>query len=1143
MKKCKYLLAFVLAFVLICAFASCGDKVYNVSFDNCGDTPIASVFVNEGETVAEPEVPIKSGNDFLGWYNGDELYDFSSPVTSDIKLSAHWAPTVNTALLAGNWKGIEKVGNDEYQYYLTFSGEGVLSLRITLNGTDIHLIGVKSFSDKGRLGISFNHGGLNNLYFTVSDSLTGKGMADGNLTLKRYEDVHVTYHYASGKKETVTVDKGTLIRIPESQDSDLVPDGWYDISGALYTGDESVTADIDIYEAAYTEGLTIADGRVVGYSGNSVDVIIPPFCSGKAVSVISDSAFADTKIESVILPFTMKAIERESFRNCTSLVGIKLDGVEAIGEKAFYNCNSFISLKIPKSVKSIGFGAFASDMQISVREEVTMLIPAGAQLEDITFESILGDGGENSFLSYIFGAETPEYMNYYDEPTTVKVNGEEKLVDLIYCLPTSLKRIYLDIGDTIPDKAFYNCFYIERISIRSDVKTVGNSAFDGCYMANIEGLDAVERVGDRAFFASAFDGERMPNLSYIGDMAFANTLIADIVLSKQLTHIGSSAFAYTAISKITIPDSVEYIGDTAFFGCNNLQNVYFLSDKPCDIGATLFTKADSEGTIYYSDALIWVPMGGSYAEYRSDINLRDYAASVFPSNYEGREGYIVDGTSLIGYIGDERLVTLTVPTGVTEIADYSFYNRRDIEDVVMPGGFLRIGRYAFYNCTSVQNLIFPSSIEEIDDYAFTGFFVGNNISRLYFPEGFRRIGDGAFMSSFNLKIIELPSTLESIGYLAFGMSNSLESISFESELPPTVGTYENNQEVLTEIFSIINPGKTVIYVPYGRVNGKLISDIYKSTPGFSAYEDYIKSKPEGDEVGHYGNGSIFIDLDGCDGVVISTISECETDTSDNGGTRYELIEKRGSYVLLGAVLKMTFEDEEITAIYSNRTINMTYGSENIRLAEPKYYYDSYNWTNFRLYESEQGRGNGLFDMYGSFLTPFEWSISGTEISIWIDGNNKLPEHADYAGVVEYKGSYDTIADSFSVSFMLNDYDEVMNFRCERNNVIYASGEVIRFIGTYKCFAEQNPDYAMFTLVSYGNGKVDVYIGDQVYEDCTYTMENGVITIDFQTLTLTFQMDANGRLDGDFLGTACHFVYVDELMDSTKLPSSDEGAEQ
>ncbi len=430
-------------------------------------------------------------------------------------------------------------------------------------------------------------------------------------------------------------------------------------------------------------------------------------------------------------------------------------------------------------------------------------------------------------------------------------------------------------------------------------------------------------------------------------------------------------------------------------------------------------------------------------------------------------------------------------------------------------------------------------MKEIDDYAFTGFFVGNNISRLYFPEGFERIGEGAFMSSFNLQIVELPSTLKYIGYLAFGMSNSLERIYFSSQTPPQIGTYENDQEVLTEIFSIINAGKTIIYVPHGSVNGTPVYEIYKSTPGFSSFADFVKAKPEGEEVGHYGNGKFFIDLDGCDTVTFSMLVECEVDTSEDGGTRYELQTRKGQYVLLGAILQMTFADGEVVnAVYMNRSIVMSYGGENLNLTEPRYYYDSYNWTNFKLY----GNGNeglGLFDMYGSFLTPFEWKINGSEFVIRIDGNNKLPEHSAYAGVVEYKGSYDSVADVFQVSFMLNDYEQIMNFNCGRNNVVYAAGEAIRFYGTYKCYAEQNPDYAMFTFVSYGNGKVDVYIGEQVYRDCTYTMENGVITIDFQTLTLTFTMDANGRLDGDFLGTACHFVYVDELMDSTKLPSRDD----
>ena len=41
------------------------------------------------------------------------------------------------------------------------------------------------------------------------------------------------------------------------------------------------------------------------------------------------------------------------------------------------------------------------------------------------------------------------------------------------------------------------------------------------------------------------------------------------------------------------------------------------------------------------------------------------------------------------------------------------------------------------------------------------------------------------------------------------------------------------------------------------------------------------------------------------------------------------------------------------------------------------------------------------------------------------------------------------------------------------------------------------------------------------------------------MTLTFTMTKDGYLVGDFFGTDCCFIYVDELMDSTRLPGRDD----
>ena len=64
---------------------------HTVSFDLDGGAGSApDTVVVDGRTVSAPEDPTKEGFDFDGWYNGDEKFDFSTPITSDITLKAHW---------------------------------------------------------------------------------------------------------------------------------------------------------------------------------------------------------------------------------------------------------------------------------------------------------------------------------------------------------------------------------------------------------------------------------------------------------------------------------------------------------------------------------------------------------------------------------------------------------------------------------------------------------------------------------------------------------------------------------------------------------------------------------------------------------------------------------------------------------------------------------------------------------------------------------------------------------------------------------------------------------------------------------------------------------------------------------------------
>lgn len=95
---------------------------FTVSFDTDGAGDIESVVVKKGKKVAMPSTPEKEGCVFLGWYNGDEKYDFDSKVTSDLALVAKWREKSTTEYEDFTLYGDQLIDGLGYEGFSNISG-------------------------------------------------------------------------------------------------------------------------------------------------------------------------------------------------------------------------------------------------------------------------------------------------------------------------------------------------------------------------------------------------------------------------------------------------------------------------------------------------------------------------------------------------------------------------------------------------------------------------------------------------------------------------------------------------------------------------------------------------------------------------------------------------------------------------------------------------------------------------------------------------------------------------------------------------------------------------------------------------------------------------------------------------------------
>ena len=460
----------------------------------------------------------------------------------------------------------------------------------------------------------------------------------------------------------------------------------------------------------YTDG---EEKILIGYTGTETALTLPSY-----ITQINQYAFYNcSSLTSVIIGDSVTSVGSSAFSGCSSLTSVTIpDSVTSIDSYAFYNCSSLTSVTIPDSVTSIGSYAFSSCglTSVTIPDSVTSIDSYAFYYCNFLTSAIIGDS-VTSIGSYAF--------QYCSRLTSVTIPDSVTSIGSYAFYSCGLTSVTIPDGVTSIDSyAFYNCSKLTSVTIPDSVTSIDSCAFQYCSkLTSVTIPDSVTSIGSSAFSGcSSLTSVTIPDsVTSIGSSAFSGcSSLTSVTIPDSITSIGYKAFyGCSSLTSVTIPDGVTSIGDKAFYGCSSLTSVT-IPDGVTSIGNEAFYACYKLVEVYNKSSLS-ITKGSSSNGY-----VGSYAKAIYTEPYTSKltndNGYIIytDGEEkiLVGYIGTET--ALTLPSYITQINRYAFYECSSLTSVVIGDSVTSIGYRAFFECDNLTSVVIGDSVTSISNDAF-----------------------------------------------------------------------------------------------------------------------------------------------------------------------------------------------------------------------------------------------------------------------------------------------------------------------------------------------------------------------------------------------------------------------------------------
>lgn len=319
------------------------------------------------------------------------------------------------------------------------------------------------------------------------------------------------------------------------------------------------------------------------------------------------------------------------------------------------------------------------------------------------------------------------------------------------------------------------------------MKAIGEQAFEDVCVKEVILPAGLESIEDEAFKNSALAKIDLTNVKFLGNKVFEFSELREITYSKYLTYIPERCFRGSNLAEFEIPKQVTALKtgcfegtnleridlsgiitleEFVFFDCFNLKEI-ILSETITEIPDGFCRRCQCLEKINLSHVQF---IGASAFSECSNLDAGNLSAKIDRHAFEGtavRNLDIKDISNLDkGVYQNCGNLESVTISGNGEIPDRLFSECNKLKNVTIGEGITAVGDSAFSK-TAVEKIILPSTVIVVRSDAFREC---RQLREVILNDGLKTIAESAFKQTENLSEISIPDSVKHIGSGCFACS-------------------------------------------------------------------------------------------------------------------------------------------------------------------------------------------------------------------------------------------------------------------------------------------------------------------------------------------------------------------------------------